>query len=166
MLAFLVTWLLAAERSRELRRLRPVCLESEVAAWADAEVDGAFLVDSFYYFKSRSGKKTEYLPKLLAETRAETGLVFVAVCSGGAAVYNPCKGGAYFEELLAQVPVGVRYVISVICGNDIYRSSFDEALVPAISDYVDAADLKASTQYAVVGMSAATWQYDARHAAA
>ena len=60
----------------------------------DVPVDGAFLVDSFFYFKSRSGKKTEYLPKLLAEIRAETGLVFIAVCSGGAAVYNLGNGCA------------------------------------------------------------------------
>ena len=133
---------------------------------ADVAVDGAFLVDSFYYFKSRSGKHTEYLPKLLAEIRAETGLVFVAVCSGGAAVHNPCKGGAYFSELLAHVPGSVRYVISVICGNDIYQSSFDGALRLAIGNYVDAVDLKATTHYAVVGMSAATWQYDNWHGTA
>jgi len=57
-------------------------------------VDGAFVVDSFFYFKSKSGKKTEYLPELLAEILAETGLVFVAVCSGGAALSNPGNGGA------------------------------------------------------------------------
>ena len=129
-------------------------------------VDGAFLVDSLYYFKTRSGKHTEYLPKLLAEIRAETGLVFVAVCSGGAAVYNPGNGGAYFHELLAQVPDGVRYVISVICGNDIYGSHFDESLKLAIADYVGAVDAKVPMHYAVVGMSATTWQYSAWHASA
>ena len=54
----------------------------------------------------------------------------------------------------------VRYVVSVICGNDIYQSSFDSALKLAIGNYVDAVDLKAATHYAVVGMSAATWRYD------
>ena len=98
----------------------------------EVPVDGAFVVDSFYYMKYSSGKQVEYLPKLLAEIRAEYGLVFVAVCSGGAALYNAGNGGAYFEQLLAHVPDGVRYVISVICGNDIYRSSFDEALALAI----------------------------------
>ena len=120
-------------------------------------VDGAFVVDSFYYMKYSSGRQVEYLPKLLAEIRAEYGLVFVAVCSGGAALYNAGNGGAYFEQLLAHVPGGVRYVISVICGNDIYRSSFDEALALAIGDYAEAVGLKAQTHFAVVGMSAATW---------
>ena len=81
-------------------------------------------------------------------------------------MYNPGNGGAYFHELLANVPDGVRYVISVLCGNDIYASRFDEYLKLAISDYVEAVDVKVPTHYAVVGMSAATWQYDAWHAPA
>ena len=113
-----------------------------------------------------SGGRPKNLPELLAEIRAETGLVFVAVCSGGAAVYNPGSGGAYFHELLAHVPDGVRYLISVVCGNDIYGSSFDEGLRLAIADYVDAVDAKVPMHYAVVGMSARTWQYNAWHAPA
>ena len=106
------------------------------------------------------------MPKLLGDIRAEIGLVFLAVWSGGAAVYNPGHGGAYFHELLAQVPGGVRYVISIICGNDIYGSYFDEGLKLAIADYADAVDAKVPMHYAVVGMSARTWQYDAWHAPA
>ena len=58
------------------------------------------------------------------------------------------------------MPDNVRYVISVVCGNDIYGSNFDSALGLAIEDYAEAVELKARTHYAVVGMSAATWQYD------
>ncbi len=121
-------------------------------------VDGAFLVDSFYYFKYRSGNKDEYLERLLAEIREETGLVFIAVCSGGAALFNPGSGGAYFQQLLAQVPDGVRFLISVICGNDIYRSPFTEDLQLAAEDFCAAVREKAQVHYAAVGMSAATWQ--------
>ncbi len=88
----------------------------------DVAVDGAFLVDSFYYFKRRSGSTEEYFPKLLAEIRQATGLVFIAVCSGGAALYSPGGGGAYFRQLLEQVPGRVQFSVSVICGNDIYCS--------------------------------------------
>ena len=72
----------------------------------------------------------------------------------------------YFEQLLTHVPDGVKYVISVICGNDIYGASFDTSLKLAIGDYVAAVDVKAPMHYAVVGMSAETWQYDACHACA
>ena len=51
-------------------------------------VDGAFLVDSFYYLKSRKNT-VEYLPELLSKLRRETGLVFMAVCSGGAVLCKP-----------------------------------------------------------------------------
>ena len=81
-------------------------------------------------------------------------------------MHNPCKGGAHFGELLRQVSGSVRYVVSVICGNDIYQSSFDGALRLAIGNYVDAVDLKAATHYAVGGMSAATWQYNNWHGTA
>ena len=82
---------------------------------ADVHVNGACVVDSFFYLNDKSGKKTEYLPELLAEILAETGLIFVAVCSGGAAVCNPGRGGAYFNQLLARVPQTARFLVSVVC---------------------------------------------------
>ena len=58
-----------------------------------SDVDGAFLVDSFYYLvevlkgdskekKKTKTKKVYYVPDLLAELWRDTGLVFIAVCSG------------------------------------------------------------------------------------
>ena len=64
------------------------------------------------------------MPELLAEMLVETGLVFVAVCSGGAAVCNPGNGGAYFKQLLAQVPRAARFLVSGVCGNDVYTNRF------------------------------------------
>ena len=55
----------------------------------DACVDGAFVVDSFFHFRRTSGNTIGYLPKLLAEIRADSGFVFVAIWSGGAAVSKP-----------------------------------------------------------------------------
>ena len=55
----------------------------------------------FVVVYAESGKKTEYLPEPLAEVLAETGLVCVAVCSGGAALCNPGDGGTYFKQVLA-----------------------------------------------------------------
>ena len=132
---------------------------------ADVHVDGAFVVDSFFYFKSKSGKKTEYLPELLAEILAETGLVFVAVCSGGAALSNPGDGGAFFKQLLAQVPGTARFLISVVCGNDVYNCRFRESMRFAVDGFCAEASGRFLTHFAVVGMSSATWQYDARHSA-
>ena len=132
---------------------------------ADVHVDGAFVVDSFFYFKNKSGKKTEYLPELLAEIRAETGFVFVAVCSGGAALSNPGNGGTYFKQLLAQVPSTARFLISVVCGNDVYNSRFRDSMRFAVDGFCTEARGRFLTHFAVVGMSSATWQYDARHSA-
>ena len=93
-------------------------------------------------------------------------LALVAVCSGGAALYSPGSGGAYFQQLLDEVPVGVKFVVSLICGNDIYWNKFTDALRFAAEDSCDAVSAKAQTHSAVVGMSAATWQYDASWAGA
>lgn len=127
---------------------------------ADVHVDGAFVVDSFFYLKSKSGKKTEYLPELLAEILAETGLVFVAVCSGGAAVCNPGRGGAYFKQLLAHVPQTARFLVSVVCGNDVYSSRFRDSMRFAVDDFCSEAHGRFLTHFAVVGISSATWRYD------
>ena len=83
----------------------PVCVAAEQqlqtrgrAAWvrtfrpsgcgAYVHVDGAVVVGSFFYVKNKPGKKTEYLPELLEDVRAETGLVFEAICSSCDAVCN------------------------------------------------------------------------------
>ena len=132
---------------------------------ADVHVDGAFVVDSFFFFTSRSGKKIVYLLELLAEILAETGLVFVAVCSGGAALSNPGNGGAYFKQLLAQVPSTARFLISVVCGNDVYTSRFRDGMHFAVDEFCAEARGRFLTHFAVVGMSSATWQYDSRFAA-
>ena len=96
------------------------------ASWSGEHIDGAFLVDSFYYMKERrSGGKTrkvEYMPEMLQSLWESTGLVFMAVCSGGAALVHPHGSGAVFEELLARVPSGLGITVAVICGNDFLRS--------------------------------------------
>jgi hypothetical protein len=124
--------------------------------------DGAFLVDSFYYLKRSNGKTTEYFPKLLAELQRDTGLCFVAVCSGGAALAHPSGSGALYTELLARVPIGVRYLIPVICGNDFYAQSVrpvSAAVRNAVVAFGVQARARLCTTLAVVGMSAETWGY-------
>lgn len=111
-------------------------------------------------------RKIAYLSELFFEISAGTSFVFDAVCSGCPAAYNPGNGVAYFYELLAHVPDGVRYVIAVMCGGYMYGSSFDEGLNLTIAGYVDAFDAKVPVHYAVVGMSTKTWQNDAWHAPA
>jgi len=73
-------------------------------------IDFAFLVDSFYYMKKTVyGKQLyEYLPEVLAEIYKETGLVCMAVCSGGAQLVGPGKDAATYDELLAHVPFGLK----------------------------------------------------------
>ena len=58
-------------------------------------VVGAFVVDSFYYMKVK--KPQEYFFDLLREIWRRTGLVFMAVCSGGAALRHVGQGAATFE---------------------------------------------------------------------
>ncbi len=104
----------------------------------------------------------KYFPRLLAEILHETGLVFMAVCSGGAALEKPGNGGALFVDLLDQVPAGVRFLIPVICGNDFYETSvrpLGGAVRGAAVAFCAKARRVSKTQFAVLGMSAATWQY-------
>ena len=83
-------------------------------------MDGAFIIDSYYYFKcKKSGKKVMYLVELLDILFFKTGLRFMAVCSGGAALRKPSDPkAATFDELLQRVPSGLLCVIAIICGND------------------------------------------------
>ena len=89
----------------------------------------------------------------------------MAVCSGGAALSNPGNGGAYFKQLLAQVPGTARFLVSVVCGNDVYNSRFRESMRFAVDSFCTEARGRILTHFAVVGMSSATWQYDSRFAA-
>ncbi len=129
--------------------------------YAGEAIDGAFVVDSFHYFK-RSRSTDKYFPRLLAEIWRETGLVFIAVCSGGAALQNPGGGGALFVDLLDQVPAGVRFLIPVICGNDFYGTTvvpLAGAVRGAAVAFCDKARRVSKSQFVVLGMSAATLQY-------
>ena len=99
----------ATARSPEVKVFYPT-------GFSGSTVDGALLVDSFFYMKDttktkRDKQKVEYLPELLAELRRDTGLVFMAVCSGGATLANPGEWSASFEELLERVPAGVRMIL-------------------------------------------------------
>ena len=64
-------------------------------------IHGAFLVDSFYYFKnSPNGMARPYMQELLDWLYKETGAVFMAACCGGAAVESYCDGAAVGKLLL------------------------------------------------------------------
>ena len=76
----------------------------------------------------------------------------MAVCLGGAALCNPGNGGALFARLLAQVPSTARFLVFVVCGNDVYNNRFGDAMRFAVEGFC-------------AGMSAATWQYESRFAA-
>ena len=126
-------------------------------------MDGAFLVDSFFYMKD--GKtKVEYLPELLADLWRDTGLVFMAVCSGGAALTNPTKWTVTFDELLDRVPASVRMIIPIVCGNDILVNwkvpTFRDAWATAAERLCEGMRAKSAVQFAVVGGSSDVWRYD------
>ena len=131
--------------------------------WAGSSVDGAFLVDSFFYMKD--GKtKVEYLPEMLADLWRDTGLVFMAVCSGGAALTNPTKWTVTFDELLDRVPASVRMIIPIVCGNDILVNwkvpTFRDAWATAAERLCEGMRAKSAVQFAVVGGSSNVWRYD------
>jgi len=127
-------------------------------------MDGAFVIDSFFYFKAKnSGKKVEYLPELLDALFFSTGLRFMAVCSGGAALRRPSDArAATFEELLERVPQGLRCIIAVVCGNDFFASGWPcgkpqcEAAVNLLCVNMKR---KAPMVFAIAGGSSETWGY-------
>ena len=95
------------------------------SGWAGSRVDGAFLADSFYHMvevdendKKKKNKKV-YVPDLLAELWRDTGLVFMAVCSGGASPASPTEWTVTSQELLKVIPAGICMIIVIFCGNDI-----------------------------------------------
>ena len=53
------------------------------------------------------------------------------------------------------MPSSVRHLVSVVCGNDIYKSRFAEGVELAVKDYCDAVRDRGLGHFAVVGMPAA-----------
>ena len=145
-------------RAPSVRVFRPTGVPTGVV------VSGAFLVDSFYYFKGSKGTR-EYMTELLTWLFERTGLNFVAVCSGGAALVTPQDPrSATYEELLMHVPAGVRVVIAVVCGNDLLSPSWRSELYQsecdaAVRRLCAGMQEKALAQFAVVGGSGVTWGY-------
>ena len=79
-------------------------------------MDGAFLVDPFYYFKKRGGSPKPYMREMLTRLHKDTGFTFMAVCSGGAALVEVTDKSATYEQLLARVPNSVEAIVAIICG--------------------------------------------------
>ena len=50
-------------------------------------------------------------------------------------------------------------MIPVVCGNDFYNGSWNDAVGFAAADFCEAARTRCDHVFAVVGMSAQTWQY-------
>ena len=112
--------------------------------------------------KKRNGKKHLYLRSVLDELQASTGYTFVAVCSGGAAMAHPCGGAASFAEMLEHVPRGVRFVVSIVCGNDYYGHRvhpITPAMEIAIAEYCARVEKLAFVHLAVAGMPSDVWGY-------
>ena len=86
-------------------------------SYVGGPIDGAFLVDSFHYFKKANRQKSFYIPDMLDNLKQRTGLTFMAVCGGGAALVKH-TGSASYAELLQFVPAGITTIIAIICGND------------------------------------------------
>ena len=132
---------------------------------AGEAIDGVFLIDSFYYMKASRKKKDYYLPRVLAQIRRETGLTFMAVCAGGAVLFSRGRKEVEFSQLMERVPDNVSAVIAIVCGNDWYAQqnvrSLDAAVKTSGATLCEAMKAKSLHQLAIVGMSAATWKYDA-----
>ena len=116
--------------------------------------------------KNMNGKKLRYLPRLLAEIHRETGLIFVAACCGGAALFSVSHGAAYCAQLLAEVPSGVKYLIPVLCGKDFYNGSWNDAVGLAAADFCEAARARCEHVFAIVDTPAKTLQYSGPRALA
>ena len=97
--------------------------------------DGAFIVDSLHYMKTCGGRKQNFFPELLAEIETEFGVRMAAVRSAGAGLEAGHGSAASFTELLSCVPRSCRFVMPVICGNDLY----DDFVRPLRASTLDAA---------------------------
>ena len=88
-----------------------------------------------------------------------TGLVFMAVCCGGACVAYAPRDSASFAELLDYVPGRVECIVAVVCGNDLCVGNRVRALSPgdrvdwAIQALCRGMRTKSRQQFAVVGGS-------------
>ena len=112
--------------------------------------------------KKANGKQHFYLNAVLTQLQAETGLTFVAVCSGGAALAHPCGGAAHFVEMLDRVPRGVQYLVTTACGNDYYSHKprpHSSQLETAVRDYCRRASQMCAVHLAVAGMPSDVWHY-------
>eukprot|EP00973_Karenia_brevis_P017875 2455195-Karenia_brevis.AAC.1 len=78
-----------------------------------------------------------YMSRMLRHLWEKTGKVFMACCAGGSALTRPSSSGLLFSQLLAEVPRGLRWLIPVICGNDLYGNGGIEEFDAA---WLDAAD--------------------------
>ena len=69
---------------------------------------------------------------------------------------------ARFSQLLECAPVGLKLLVSVICGNDWYNSKqcVDQNVLDAATQLCEGMKCKSERQLAVVGMSSSTWSYE------
>ena len=130
-------------------------------------MDGAFLVDSFYYFKKRGGSPKPYMRDMLTRLQQETGYTFMAVCSGGAALVEVTDKSATYEQLLARVPNNVEAIVAIICGNDFLApralsGDFRTSWSKAASSLVDGMKKKSELQFVVAGGGSDVWDYTTR----
>ena len=104
----------------------------------------------------KRGKKgefeyVEYLPSVLEELRVRTGLVCMALCSGGAQLVNAPPGSATYQELLSYAPSGLRCLLAVLCGNDPYngwqRREYNPAWTRAATELSAGMRQKSASQF-------------------
>ena len=132
------------------------------SSWNGQGIDGAFVMDSFYYFKEKK-KVVQYMVELLDFIQQKTGHVFMAVCGGGAKI-SPRSGDIKFADLLELVPRGVKIVIAIICGNDFWAKNYtiqpvDESMKTELRAFCNGMSNRARNVLAVVGGSASLWGY-------
>ena len=134
----------------------------------DEPVQAAILIDSFHWMtRTNAEGKLDYVyyvPEMLDYLWQKTGKVFMAVCSGGAALCKPHGRGATYEQLLAKVTHDLDMLVAVICGNDLLASGMKVA--EYCPEWDEAAAVlcrgmkqKAVKQFAVVGGSSTCWSY-------
>ena len=128
-------------------------------------VDGAFVIDLFYYVETGDGCTSNCLPRVLEYIKACFRLTFMAVGSGGAALSRPSgKRAATFEQMLPYLPEGgVRFLIAVVCGNDWYGMSVRHLatdVMDAAASFCDRMRGLSQHQCVVVGGSPETWDYE------
>ena len=130
--------------------------------WNNECAVGAFLMDSFHYMKNgKKGRPEFFMPEVLDQIWMATGFCFIAVCCGGAKLVD-CKGNT-FSRLLDLCPAGLKVIVPVICGNDLFGHTFKEYdwqwEVAARKLMLDMRN-KSESQFAVIGGSARLWKYD------